>query len=425
MAKRKVVFQEFPHMGISHVMAEAGKFGYRPGRPDWSNLGQGQPEVGRIEGAPSRLAWITLEPHDHAYGPVGGIDELREAVAEHYNRLYREDSDSKYRKENVSISSGGRMTLSRILTTLADVRIGYRVPDSSVYENLLGYQLHRMKAIPVPTGSDESFILTPARLKEAVIANKLKAFLLSNPCNPTGQLIRDKDLKKYVIAARRSRCTLILDESYSQFTYGDDGEPGNEPESAARYVDHVEKDPVLLVDGMTKGFRYPGWRLGWVVGPSSVIQKLDRAASIMDGGPSLPAQRLAIKALEPARADQETCAVRRVFARKRNVMLKRLQEMKIRCEPEPRGAFYVWADVGGLAKRLNNAQKFFEAGLERKVMTVPGGFFDVNPGGTNRPMKELKKWVRFSFGLPEEKMAVGLERIGEMIQEAELEGDGD
>ncbi len=82
MAKRQVIFREVPHMGVYHVMVEAANFGYRPGRPDWCDLGQGQPEVGRIEGAPSRLAWITLEPQDHAYGPIGGIEELREAVAD-------------------------------------------------------------------------------------------------------------------------------------------------------------------------------------------------------------------------------------------------------------------------------------------------------------------------------------------------------
>ena len=416
MAKKQAIFREVPYMGVFHVMAEAAKFGYRNGRPDWCNLGQGQPEVGRIEGAPSRLAWITLEPHDHAYGPVGGIEELREAVAEHYNRLYRVDADSRYRKENVSVSSGGRVMLSRILTTLADVRLGHRVPDYSAYEDLLGYQLHRMKIVAVPTGPNESFALSPARFNEVVKANKLQAFLLSNPCNPTGQVVRGADLKSYVTTARRSKCTLILDEFYSHFIYGDDGEPGDGPESAARYVEHVEKDPVLLVDGMTKSFRYPGWRLAWVVGPSSIIEKLDRAASAMDGGPSLPAQRLAIKALEPERADQETSAVRKVFTRKRNVMLEGLRSVGIRCEHESAGAFYIWADLGGLAKPLNDAEAFFRAGLERKVMTVPGRFFDINPGGANPPMKELKKWVRFSFGTPEEKMAVGLERLGEMIR---------
>ena len=77
-------------MGVIWVVAEAMKLGFRNGHPDWANLGQGQPEVGPMEGAPERLSTIELEPHDHAYGPVGGTDELRGAVAEHYNRLYRQ-----------------------------------------------------------------------------------------------------------------------------------------------------------------------------------------------------------------------------------------------------------------------------------------------------------------------------------------------
>jgi len=195
VAKKQAIFREVPYMGVFHVMAEAAKFGYRNGRPDWCNLGQGQPEVGRIEVSPSRLSWITLEPHDHAYGPVVGIQELRESVAEHYNRLYRVDADSRYRKENVSIASGGRVMLSRILTTLADVNIGHRVPDYSAYEDLLGYQRHRMKVLAVPTGPNESFALSPSHFNEVVKANKLQAFLLSNPCNTTGQVVRGADLK--------------------------------------------------------------------------------------------------------------------------------------------------------------------------------------------------------------------------------------
>jgi aspartate/methionine/tyrosine aminotransferase len=81
VAKRKKTFRNMPYMGVAQAMVNAAEFGYRNGRPDWCNLGQGQPDVGRIEGAPNRLTWITLEPHDQSYGPPGGIDELREAVA--------------------------------------------------------------------------------------------------------------------------------------------------------------------------------------------------------------------------------------------------------------------------------------------------------------------------------------------------------
>ena len=416
MAKKQATIRDVPYMGVIYVMAEAMKLGFRNGHPDWSNLGQGQPEVGPIEGGPTRLSWITLEPHDHAYGPVGGIDELREAVAGHYNRLYREGADSRYKKENVSIASGGRLMLARIFAALGEVPLGYQVPDYTAYEDMLDYHSYRVKPVAVPTTPKEDFVVSAERLGKVMTKEKLQAFLFSNPCNPTGQLIRDAELKAYVNLARKNKCTLILDEFYSHFIYNESGEPGDGPVSASPYIRHVEKDPVLLVDGLTKSFRYPGWRLGWAVGPSDVIEKINRAASAIDGGPSLPAQRLAIKVLEPARADQETEAVRNVFSRKRYTMLEGLRSMGIKCEHEPSGTFYVWADIGDLPKPFNDADHFFRAALEKKVMTVPGRFFDVNPGGKRPPMKDLKKWVRFSFGPPDAKVRMGLERLEEMIQ---------
>ncbi len=152
------------------------------------------------------------------------------------------------------------------------------------------------------------------------------------------------------------------------------------------------------------------------VGPSDIIENIDRAASAIDGGPSLPAQRLAIKALEPSRADQETEAVRNVFLRKRDLMLQELRTMGIECEHEPSGTFYVWADIGGLPKSFNDADEFFRAALEKKVLTVPGRFFDVNPGGIKSVNKDLKKWVRFSFGPPEANVRMGVERLAEMLR---------
>ena len=200
-------------MGVAQAMVNAAESGYRNGRPDWCNLGQGQPDVGRIEGAPSRLTWITLEPHDQSYGPPGGIDELREAVASHYNRpLSQWRVDSKYKKENVSIASGGRLMLSRIFATFDSISVGHKFPDSPAYHDLFSHHLDRIKPVPVQTGPDESFRLEPARLGKVIAAGMLRAFLIGNPCNPTGDLIRDADLKAYLTAARKHKCTLVFDE---------------------------------------------------------------------------------------------------------------------------------------------------------------------------------------------------------------------
>ena len=189
-------------MGVAQAFVNASEFGYRSGRPDWCNLGQGQPDVGRIEGAPNRLTWITLEPHDHSYGPAGGIEELREAVANHYNRLYRVGEDSRYKKDNVSIASGGRLMLSRIFTTFDSISMGFKFPDSSAYHDLFSHHLDRVTPVPVPTGADEPFHLDPARLGKVMAAKKLRAFLIGNPCNPTGQFVQGEELQRYVDIGR-------------------------------------------------------------------------------------------------------------------------------------------------------------------------------------------------------------------------------
>ena len=100
-------------MGVIWVVSEAVKRGFWNGNPDWCNLGQGQPEIGEMEGAPDRLRNVLIEPEDQAYGPINGTDEMREAVAKHYNRYYRRGK-KPYTAANVGIAQGGRLMLSRI-----------------------------------------------------------------------------------------------------------------------------------------------------------------------------------------------------------------------------------------------------------------------------------------------------------------------
>ena len=99
-------------------------------------------------------------------------------------------------------------------------------------------------------------------------------------------------------------------------------------------------------------------------------------------------------------------------------MLEKLKEMGIACHLEPGGTFYVWASIAALPSPLNDADAFFRAALERKVMTVPGRFFDVNPGKTREDHPEYRHWVRFSFGPPEDNMRQGLDRLGQVVAAA-------
>ena len=158
--------------------------------------------------------------------------------------------------------------------------------------------------------------------------------------------------------------------------------------------------------------------MGWAVGPPEIIEVINRAASAIDGGPSTAVQRAALEVLDPARADQETTALRNVFVRKRNLMVDRLREMGVLCEHEPGGTFYVWASIEQLPSPLDDADEFFRAGLEQKVMTVPGRFFDVNPGKDRVDHPEYRHWVRFSFGPPEANVRMGLDRLATIVRTA-------
>jgi hypothetical protein len=410
-------FREVPFMGVIFVVHEAMKRGFVNGHPDWSNLGQGQPEVGPMEGAPERIGSVRLEPGDHAYGPLEGIPELREIVASHYNRLYRRGKSSQYRAGNVAVAQGGRLALSRAMIALGATAVGYQTPDYTAYEDMFNLHLARIATHLVRARAEDGFVVPSDRFEAEVRAGGLGAFVLSNPCNPTGARLEGEELAQWVGVSRRHGVSLLLDEFYSHFIYRSDGSPGGGPVSAAAFVEDADRDPVILFDGLTKSFRYPGWRVGWALGPPEVVESVARTASALDGGPSRIAQRAAIEALEPSRADGETRALREVFSGKRREMLSRLKRMGVRFPHEPLGTFYCWGSLEGLPEPFDDSMSFFWRALDRKVMTVPGPFFDVNPGKERKGPSPYEKWMRFSFGPPMDNMVMGLERLERMLAE--------
>jgi aspartate/methionine/tyrosine aminotransferase len=206
-----------------------------------------------------------------------------------------------------------------------------------------------------------------------------------------------------------------MDEFYSHCVYAKDS---SGPVSAAEFVDDVNQDPVVIVDGLTKCFRYPGWRMGWVVAPQPVIQAMTAAGSFLDGGPSRPIQRAAISVLEPSRADQETQAVQRAFADKQKLTLATLKEAGVEFPGNPESTFYVFGSIRKLPAPLNDGISFMHAAFKHKVLTVPGEFFDVNPHRARPGPSPLAGFVRFSFGPPKPVLADGLSRLAGMVKSA-------
>ena len=407
-----------PYMGVIWTVNEASKLGFYNGHPDWCNVGQGQPEVGTIDGAPDRIESLKLQPSDAAYGPVGGTLEVREAIADWVNRTYRKGM-SQYTAENVSFACGGRLALTRLYSIFKDgARIAYKNPDYTAYEDYLYPLRHNCELIELRAEEKDGFTVPVECFENFMHDVRPNAFVFSNPCNPTGQVIKDEAMDRYINAARKENCLLGADEFYATFSYNEDGSPAEKAVSALPYVKDINRDPVIVFDGLTKGFRYPGWRAGWAIGPKYLIEMINRAASAVDGGPSTMVQRGVIEELAEGHAEAELLATRKEFAVKRKMMMEGLAELGIHTPAnQPLGTFYLWASIENLPGKLSDADYFFHACLQKKVITVPGHFFDVRPFRVRPTNEPYRHWVRFSYGPNRSTIKIALERIAQVIQE--------
>mmetsp|Transcript_1163 Transcript_1163/g.2369 ORF Transcript_1163/g.2369 Transcript_1163/m.2369 type:complete len:466 (-) Transcript_1163:107-1504(-) len=410
-SKSRRSFRDLDYMGMVWVIAQAEKQGFSPSDPEWCNFGKGQPETGKLEGGPNRISTVNVLDEDFGYGPVNGTQEMREAVADHYNTLYR-NGKKHYTASNVAIAQGGRLMLNRLFKALQG-KLGYQTPDYAGYQDLMDNAHSDLELVHIPTTEDTSFAVTPDRFEE--VAQELDSFICSNPTNPTGHVLEGEELDSYCETARSTGCSLILDEFYSHFIYKEDEEDCG-PVSAASHVVDPDEDPILIIDGMTKCFRYPGWRLAWILGPPELIDIIGFVGSGMDGGPSTVSQRMALGALKANYMLAETELLRRTFVVKRDMMISRLQSLGIRCMP-CNGTFYVWACVENLPSPLNTGSGFFEAGLTKKFIVGPGKFFDINPGKKRTGVSRYENWVRFSFGPSYENIDYGLSRVEELCAE--------
>ncbi len=407
-------FRRVPRTGVIYVMHRARQQGYTPDDPAWANLGQGMPETGPIPGAPRRIETIRIDPAAQEYGPITGEIALRQKVADLYNELFRQEKASQYTWENVSIAGGGRAALTRIAAALGNINMGHFLPDYTAYEELLSV-FKAFIPIPILLDPDEGYQAPLAMLKREILGRGLKALLVSNPCNPTGQLVEGERLRRWVQMSRDLHCSLIIDEFYSHYVYT--GLPNGHPPkivSAARYIEDVNADPVIIVDGFTKNWRYPGWRLSWTLAPKEVINAIASAGSFLDGGPNHPFQAPALELLKPEFVYQETEAIQNQFFRKRSYAMERLRALDIEIEAEPAGAFYVWANLAKLPPPLNDGLNFFKEGLKEKVITVPGVFFDVNPD-RRRSIARYGNYTRVSFGPAMTTLERGLDALERLI----------
>ena len=411
-------FRPVPKTGVIYVTSEAVRRGFDPADPAWCNLGQGMPDAGPLPGAPPRRDHVAIEARDQEYAPISGLWELREAVASLYNQLYRRGMPSQYSAENVAISGGGRSSLTRVAASLGSINLGHFLPDYTAYEELLGV-FRAFAPIPILLEGERGYAFTRADLEREITGRGLSALLFSNPCNPTGKIVGGEELADWVGCARALQCTLIVDEFYSHYVWRPDLAARGGLASAAEHVEDVDRDPVVILDGLTKNWRYPGWRVTWTVAPKPAIAAMTSAGSFLDGGACRPLQRAAIDVLDLESTLAETRAIRECFADKRRRLLTGLRDLGFVIDLSPEGTFYVWASLEHLPPGLDDGMSFFRAALDKQVIAVPGEFFDVDRGKRRGARaSRFTRHVRFSFGPSMAVIDEALGRIEALIGEA-------
>ncbi|KAL8670064.1 MAG: hypothetical protein Q9224_007698 [Gallowayella concinna] len=206
-----------------------------------------------------------------------------------------------------------------------------------------------------------------------------------------------------------------MDEFYGGYNYTSNCD--GTTVSAADNIQDVDEDDVLIIDGLTKRFRLPGWRVAWILGPKEFIKAIGSCGSYLDGGTNVPFQEAAIPMLEPTKVREEMKALQTHFQMKRDYCLSRLREIGFVFKHVPDSTFYIWLDLSGLPAEINDGLNFFQRCLEEKVIVVPGIFFDLNPAKRRDLFDSpCHHFVRLSYGPKMGHLKRGLDGIERIVK---------
>lgn len=344
------------------------------------SLGRGDPDLDTprhiIEGAHRRMA----SPPDEL--TVAGLEELRRAIAKRYEI---EKSLSFDPASEILVTNGAQEGL--FLSVLALLNPGERilVPDPRYGSYDQAIATAGGEIVSIPTGEDYDFGLTPEALTE-----QGKVLLLVNPSNPTGALTPPARVRAISEIAEREKMIVISDEVYEKLTFG-------EEVLSVAACDGMRERTVTL-SSLSKTYAMTGFRVGYLLGPSSFIDAATRLKADVSGPTSLFSQFAALAALEGSQDSID--AFRKIYAGRLRVMTAGLDALSIPYG-KPGGGFFVWADISRFGI---DAETFCRRLLkEARVLMFPGTAFGA----------KWSHFVRISLLQPEPKIEEALDRIRE------------
>jgi len=370
------------------VAAEADRL--RSEGVDVVDFGAGEPDFPTPDNI-KQAAIRAIDQNFTKYTPAGGTRELKQAIVERHAT----DFGTAYSPAECVVSVGGKHVIFNLMQVLLNAgdEVIIPVPYWVTYKDVVNYT--GAKCVFVGTDEANGFVLT-ASMIEPHLTPRTKLVIINSPSNPSGGVLEDEEFRKILHMTMQRGIWLMTDECYCRFLYD------AEPFSIA--AEKGAKDTVLVAGSLSKTYSMTGWRIGFGLGPASVMNAINKLQSHSTSNPTSIAQKAAVEAL---RGSQDSVGkMLTEYHKRRDFVVDRLRAIPGVGITVPKGAFYAYPNISvALGKdRVRTPMQFAEQLLEKAhVAVVPGEAF-----GT-------EQHIRISYAASMEDLARGLDRLHQFI----------
>ena len=331
------------------------------------------------------------------YTPVGGIDELKDAIAAKMAR----DHGLDYNRSQIVVSCGAKHTLYNLIQVLCEEGDEVIVPAPYWVSYVDIVVLAGATPVVIPTEQAVGFKLTPDLLRRAV-TDRTRVLILNSPANPTGAAYSREELTALAAVLATMEITVISDDIYEKIIYD-----GFEFFSIAAVSEEM-KDRTVIVNGVSKAYAMTGWRIGYAAGSEPIVAAVTKLQSQNTSNPASIAQKAAVEALN---GSQEAVGMMvKAFRERRDVIVAALNKIPGLTCPNPQGAFYVFPNVAQIYGRSFQEKVIDDSTSlaaylldEANVAVVPG----IDFGADN--------YIRLSYATSQELIEKGVVRIAQAL----------
>ena len=266
------------------------------------------------------------------YTPVAGLDELRISISEKFKR----DNNLEYTKDQIVVSTGAKQSLANLCLSLLNPEDEVLLPCPYWVSYSEIIKLAEGVPVEIPSSVKNNFKITADQIKEA-ITEKTKMFMFSSPCNPSGSVYTEAELRDIAkVFEKHPNIYIVSDEIYEHINFTD------EHFSIGR-IDSI-RERVITVNGVSKGFAMTGWRVGFIGAPLWIAKACNKIQGQVTSATCAVAQKATEEAMK-SDPKSSTSHMKDSFLKRRDLLLSELNKIEGIKTNIPDGAFYIFPDV--------------------------------------------------------------------------------